>query len=103
MKGPFLFLLPATLLAQAPKGLGCGMILEGQPVAFRLEFAGALRARDPGGEKREYGRAPAGFAEGSLELKWDYFDSVLKASMMWKGSYVRRVAPVLFRFYRVSL
>ncbi|MGC4049472.1 MAG: TlpA disulfide reductase family protein [Paludibaculum sp.] len=100
-----LFLLPATLLAQAPKGIwDAAVTLEGQPVAFRLEFAGAapLRGAILDGEKRIWSSSGT-FAKGSLELKWDYFDSVLKASMengVLKGSYVRRkrTGPVTLPF-----
>ncbi|WP_321477012.1 TlpA disulfide reductase family protein [uncultured Paludibaculum sp.] len=100
-----LFLLPATLLAQAPKGIwDAAVTQEGQPVAFRLEFGGGtpLRGAILDGEKRIWSSSGV-FANGSLELRWDYFDSNLKASMengVLKGAYTRRkrTGPVTLPF-----
>lgn len=89
-----LLLLPATLLAQGPKGIwDAAVTVEGKPVAFRLEFAGgpAVRGAILDGEQRIWSSSGT-FSKGSLELKWDYFDSTLKASLdhgVLTGAYVR--------------
>lgn len=101
----FAFLLPLTLAAQAPKGLwDAAVTVDGQPAQFRLEFApgSAVRAAILDGEKRIWSSSGS-FADHSLELKWDYFDSILKASMengVLKGAYTRRkrTGPVVLPF-----
>ena len=83
MKYALFMMMAGVAMAQTPKGTWDAMVMaEDREIGFQVKFetrAGKLRAAVMDGERPIWSTS-AGFAQGRLAVKWDFYAEIGRAS-----------------------